>query len=244
MNLVLDLGNTACKLAVFQADEIADVQIVDRKGVTTVVDELFLEFNIQQVIVGSVIDDALGQFLSSKGAKLCFALNHHTPIPIIHHYKTPETLGMDRLANVIGASGRFPNESVLVVDVGTCIKLDLVNGNGVYEGGTIAPGLKMKFKALNAFTDKLPLIDYSSNAEFIGSSTTISIVSGVVNGTLAEIDGMINRFETLYPNLKVVFTGGDGDLFYDKGFSRKNSIFADRWLTLRGLNKVLNFNAQ
>src|SRR5690606_17210513 len=120
-----------------------------------------------------------------------FYLTQKSPLPIVNAYSTPETLGNDRLANAVAANTMFPDQNCLVIDIGTCLKFDFVNAENKYLGGSISPGYQMRFRALHTYTEKLPLISPKHPNELIGSSTETSIRSGVYNGLLNEIEGMI-----------------------------------------------------
>ncbi len=170
------------------------------------------------------------------------ALSHTTPLPLENLYKTPETLGKDRIAAIVATSINYKGENVLVIDMGTCVTYDFLNANNQYLGGAISPGFEMRFKALNTFTGKLPKVEYKQDTpELIGNSTKNSILSGVFNGLKHEIQETINQYNLQYNNLKVVLTGGDIKLF---DLEPKNRIFADKFLVLKGLNEILNYNAE
>ena len=131
---------------------------------------------------------------------------------------------------------------MLVIDIGTCVTFDFINSKNEYLGGAIAPGFEMRFKALNYFTGKLPVVYFKKEQlKLIGDTTESSIVSGVYNGMKNEIEGMINNFLTQYDDLKIVVTGGDIKLF---DLEPKNRIFADEFLVVKGLNEILNYNAE
>ncbi len=190
-------------------------------------------------IISSVIhhDAALEPFLRTLGPS--YVLNSNTPVPITVSYQTPETLGNDRLANAVAVSQQFPQQPALAIDMGTCIKYDFVTANNEYLGGAIAPGFAMRLKALHTFTDKLPLIEEKKIDALIGDSTKTSMQSGVYNGIVAEINGIIEKYAEQYPEVQVVLTGGDVK-FFDKAV--KNTIFADSFLTPKGLNAILQHN--
>ncbi len=162
-----------------------------------------------------------------------------TKVPLINRYKTPETLGKDRLALAVGAVTKFPGENILAIDAGTTITYEFITNNNEYLGGAISPGIKMRFKALNNFTGKLPLITEIETDHLIGHDTKTSIQSGVLNGVIKEIDGIIDEYKNRFGALKVLVTGGDYIYFVKK---LKNSIFATPNLVLEGLNKILIFN--
>ena len=164
-------------------------------------------------------------------------------LPIQNLYKTPSTLGADRLAVSVGAVALFPNQNNLVIDMGTCITLDFVNSNNEYLGGVIMPGISMKFKALHTFTDKLPLLSVSNSNSvdfcIVGDDTLSSIISGVIGGTILELEGFVSRYIEKFGKMNIIFTGGDA-IYFEKRVNFPN--FADSSLLLVGLNKILNTN--
>ena len=170
-------------------------------------------------------------------------LSHETPVPIQNQYGTPATLGMDRLAAVVGASYSFAGQDCLVIDAGTCITFDYIDRDKNYLGGSISPGLAMKFKALHTFTGKLPLVEQTEkNVEqvpLIGQDTVSCLQSGVFNGTLAEVEGLITTYTKQSPDLVTVMCGGDAPFFET---NLKARIFAVPDLVLIGLNRILNYN--
>jgi len=197
---------------------------------------------LTQAILSSVkpVDDEILQFLSGN-FDLFIELDHLTELPIENLYETPETLGKDRLAAAVGANELFPDQNLLIIDAGTAITYDLVSEKNQFVGGNISPGLQMRFKALNHFTGKLPLISYSDEFQSIGKNTTDAIRAGVQNGILYEIDQTIDLFNRNYQNLQIVMTGGDS-IFFDKKLNY--SIFVHFNLTLIGLNRILEHNAK
>jgi type III pantothenate kinase len=168
-------------------------------------------------------------------------LDENTELPIENLYETPETLGKDRLAAAVGANELFPEQNLLVIDAGTAITFDLVSEKNQFIGGNISPGLEMRFKALNHFTGKLPLLSFSDEFDFIGKNTNDAIRAGVQNGMLYEIDRTIDIFNRNYQNLQIIMTGGDSN-FFDKKLNY--SIFVHFNLTLIGLNRILEHNAK
>ncbi len=193
-------------------------------------------------------------YVSSSGMELEGALkfDHTTPVPIRNLYATPGTLGPDRLAAAVGANAIFPGETVLVCDFGTAITFDVVT-DGAFGGGNISPGAGMRFRALHEFTGKLPLIELSNFVEvrqpdawgggafeFPSDNTTDAIVGGVVCGIVAEVECYIKAMRVKYGDVKVIFTGGDGEYFAE----RVNfTIFVRSELVLHGLNAILDYNA-
>lgn len=195
-----------------------------------------------QAILSSVkpVDDEILHFLSGN-FDLFIELDHQTELPIENLYETPETLGKDRLAAAVGANELFPNQNLLIIDAGTAITYDLVSEKNEFIGGNISPGLQMRFKALNHFTGKLPLVSYSDEFQDIGRNTIDAIRAGVQNGILYEIAQTIELFNKNYQNLQIVMTGGDS-IFFDKKLNY--SIFVHFNITLIGLNRILEHNAK
>lgn len=236
MNLVVDYGNSAAKVGIF------DHQNLMEKHSFTTNEELqkFLgSVSAEHVIVSSVTTDAqeVLKWINNSGRK--FILHHTLPLPINNLYLTPATLGVDRLAGVCGARQLFPFQNCLVIDSGTCIKYDFVNKDGDYLGGSISPGMKMRFQAVHTFTARLPLITPAEKAKLVGDSTETCIQSGVINGMIAEIDGIIQQYQLKFGDLRVILCGGDAMFFENK---LKASIFASPELVLIGLNSILIYN--
>jgi type III pantothenate kinase len=239
MNLVIDIGNTFIKLAVFEKDSMIK-SLVKKEINKEVIDAFFSEYKIERGIFSSV--RGLEEEESLLKNYNFLQLTHKTPIPLTIKYKTPETLGLDRIAAAVGSFGSFSNSNMLVIDMGTCVTFDFINAKNEYLGGAIAPGLKMRFKALNHFTRKLPIVDFDKEKlKMIGDTTESSIVSGVYGGMKHEVEGVINSYVSQYESLKVVVTGGDINLF---DLEPKNRIFADEFLVLKGLNEILKYNEE
>lgn len=240
VNLVIDIGNTLVKLAVFQDDNIIHTETSEIISSSTI-DLLYRNFNkINQSIISTVSDlplDVIGSLAEHKIRTVI--LDSQTSLPFTVKYKTPETLGKDRIAAVAGASILYDNHDILVIDAGTAITFDLINKNNEYLGGNISPGLDMRFKALNHFTAKLPLLKPEENFALVGDSTHSAIINGVQNGLIFEIEGYIGTLKTMYSELIILLTGGNAVFFELK---LKNSIFVVPDLTLIGLNAILNFN--
>lgn len=238
MNLVIDSGNTRIKFALFDKDRIVDSGVADSKRFF---EELFSFFPIDNVLISNVGKNLDILDIAPEDVRV-LELSSELPLPVKIDYETPETLGPDRIAAAVGATAVFPRQNCLVIDVGTCITVDFIDSNSVYHGGAILPGLAMKFNALHTFTEKLPLLEVT-NAGFqprlIGKSTAQSILSGVVNGTVLELDGFVNRYRVRFDGLKVLITGGDSD-FLEKqlGFDHVQ----DAELAIAGLNEILKYN--
>ena len=168
-------------------------------------------------------------------------LNFRTVLPIVNGYRTPETLGLDRLAAAVGARTFFPGEDLLVIDAGTALTFDLIEQNGVFLGGNISPGMRTRFRSLNEFTRNLPLVEEADLWPLIGETTEEAIRAGVLNGMVLEIDGMIDLLRKKYPRIQPVLTGGDAGFFERR---LKNHIFVKFEITLIGLNRILEYNVE
>lgn len=239
MNLVIDIGNSTAKLAVFEGDQLVDI-LQDSNQSFSQLHTLCKKYPIKQGILSSVV--TLSHEIEQQLKQIPFNtlyLTHQTPIPILNRYQTPHTLGMDRIAGVVGANYIRPNTPLLVIDAGTCITYDFLDVNAVYQGGNISPGVQMRLKALNSFTSKLPLIAEKGETPLNGYNTETAIRSGVIKGIEFEINGYIAQLKTLHPNLFVFLTGGT-DFSFDSNL--KSIIFADRFLVLKGLNRILRYN--
>ena len=239
MRLIVDIGNTFTKLGIFNtANKI--VNLVSYPNNNSNIIEFILKNSIKKAIISNVGKQNLEliQVLEETNIPTVIFSNK-TPIPIKNLYKTPDTLGVDRLAAIIGAFSLYKNNNILIIDAGTALTIDFINKNAEYIGGNISPGMKMRFKALNTFTNKLPLVSTNNSFDIIGNSTESAIISGVQQGMINEINGYIELFNKKYDNLKVLLTGGDG-FFFEKNI--KNTIFANPELVLIGLNYILQYN--
>ncbi|AUS04542.1 type III pantothenate kinase [Pseudotamlana carrageenivorans] len=241
MNLVIDVGNSLVKLAVFDADELQEKRIVALANLLNVVSALEIDFpQLNKAVVSSVGHLSSDQIENLKKAFNLLVLDAQLKFPFINDYATPNTLGVDRIALVCAAVKRFSNKNVLIIDAGTCITYDFISAESRYLGGAISPGLSMRYKALNNLTAKLPLLELTIPERLIGNSTAASIHSGVVHGVLHEIDGTISSYKNKYSDLTVILTGGDTK-FLSKQL--KSSIFAHSNFLLEGLNYILQLNS-
>lgn len=236
MNFVIDQGNTFVKLAVFEGDKMIDFAIME-DYTSEIFNKYFSQYSINKAIIASVKKNQDDQLLKKYNF---LQLSPDTPLPLTVNYKTPQTLGIDRIAAVVGAQSIYSKENVLVIDMGTCITYDFLDKNNVYMGGSISPGFQIRFKALSDYTSKLPLIaSTAGDVKLIGDTTESAIYSGIHYGVEAEINGIIKKYNQQYSDLKIVVTGGDVKRF---DLEPKNRIFADEFLVLRGLNEILNYN--
>lgn len=238
--IVMDIGNTLTKIGAYRSSELNELKTTD--GVTVEMLENFRHtYNCSEMIIAAVADipREIQNYIRQNFRVLI--LDHHTPIPIQNLYKTPETLGKDRLAVAVAAAELFPGKNCLIIDAGTCITYDFIDRIAQYHGGAISPGIPLRFKALHTFTQKLPLVNHKNFEGLAGSTTEESILSGVLNGAVAEMEGTIQRYERRYQDLQVILTGGDMN-FFDKKL--KSHIFAIPNLVLKGLNVILDFNVK
>lgn len=240
MNLVIDIGNTYSKLAVFQEERILVKEQAMGSGLKNVILEVLSKYKeIDSVIVSNVSGNDLGVIERLPEQLNVLELNAQTVLPFQNLYATPSTLGNDRKALVAAAVRQFSTRHVLVIDAGTCITYDFKNELNEYLGGAISPGLEMRYRALNHFTGRLPLEEKVTKVDLIGNTTGNSIKSGVQNGILNEVDGFIDAYVAQYENLVVIITGGDAQFL---SINLKNTIFANSNFLLEGLNYILEFN--
>jgi len=241
MNLIIDVGNSFVKLAVFKDEKMLVKHKVKSSEVLKTLRQLRKEYkNIQRAIISSV-----GKFRKDNMAYVqkyfdTLILSSNTKIPFKNNYSTPKTLGIDRIALVSASVEQFPEKNVLIIDAGTCITFDFITNKNNYLGGAISPGIRMRYKSLHNFTANLPLLETKIPKNSIGDSTANSMHSGVVQGVLFEIDGAIQKYKLKYPDLTVILTGGDAK-FLSKQL--KSSIFANSNFLLEGLNYLLQYNS-
>ena len=241
MNLIIDVGNSFVKLAVFQSDTLIHKERVRIEDVVSISKRIKAQFPaIQDAIISSVntLSDQDMKCLSETFQLV--KLHSETKLPFKNLYKTAQTLGVDRLALISGAAKKYPDNNVLIIDAGTCVTFDFKDSENNYLGGAISPGLRMRYQAMHNLTAKLPLLETEYPNNFIGNTTAQSMHSGVVNGLSQEIDGVINQYKQEYLDLTVILTGGDAN-FLSKQL--KSSIFANSNFLLEGLNYILNYNS-
>jgi type III pantothenate kinase len=241
MNLIIDVGNTRIKAAVFEGNRLVELLVFDQNELLEKVDFFRAKYSISQGILSSVavLPTSVVQSLLKNGPFII--LDANTNVPFINKYKTKETLGVDRIALVSNAVVKFKNSNVLVIDAGTCITYDFVNEKEEYYGGAISPGIEMRYKSLHNYTSKLPLLEKKETNFIIGTSTAESMHSGVITGVIGEISFVIEKYSAENQDLTVVLTGGDT---YFLAKQLKSSIFANPNFVLEGLNTILIYNKQ
>jgi type III pantothenate kinase len=239
MQLVIDVGNTRVKAAVFEQEKMVNFialgSLNDLLQCSNVVNK-----NISYCIFVTVIKDIENYITQLRQLFPVLVYEITTPIPIQNLYKTIDTLGGDRLVSVVQANEMFPNSNVLVIDAGTCVKYNFINSKNQFIGGAISPGIPMRYKALNTFTSKLPLLNFNFEySELIGTSSGENIMTGVQMGAIAEAEGFINHYKETFVDLKIILTGGDAAFFVKQ---IKSPIFDEPYLLLKGLKNILLYN--
>lgn len=235
MNLALDIGNSRIKIGLFDKDDLIESVEIKEAGLVN----FLTGKSIQNAILSTV--KALSPEVLKSAQQHCantLVLESTTPLPIAVNYKTPETLGVDRLAAAVGAL-KYSQTNVLVIDIGTCITYDLIDSKHIFQGGLIAPGLNMRLKAMHEFTSGLPLAELKSTQNLIGKTTEECLLSGALNGTTAEITQIIRLYIQQFEHLEVIICGGDALFFENK---LEIDIFVVPNLVLEGLNSILRFN--
>ena len=239
MNLIIDIGNTNVKVAVFEQDRLVESAVFDKNELILKIKNKLKKYTFSSGIIASVATISKNELEKLQELLPFILLSSSIKVPFINMYKTPKTLGVDRIGLVVGAVKKYPNKNVLIIDAGTCITYDFVNAKKEYLGGAISLGINMRYKALQTFTAKLPLLEKKISKEIIGRNTEESIHSGIINGVLKELDGIILSYREKYKDLTVVLTGGDTN-FLSKQL--KSSIFANQNFLLQGLNEILIYN--
>ena len=236
MNFVADIGNNSAKFFLFK-DEQMLLHTRKSDGNFDILEEWAKEFTVKRIIISSVIEMNEEQINMFKvfGCPIVW-FNNSTPCPLKIKYGTPGTLGPDRIAAAVGAWGEAPERNILVIDAGSAITYDIVDNKGNFLGGNIAPGIKMRLRSLHEFTDRLPMVVKDGDIPFIGYDTETAIRSGVITGICHEIEGYIRAAREKFGEVFVFLTGGDGISLKN---NIKSSIFADKFLVAKGLNRIL-----
>ena len=241
MYLIIDIGNTLHKTALFSEDGKLLKLWKYRQLTTQRIAVLFARYDITHTILSSV--GSYNNEIERKIQRYCplIKLSDDIQLPIKVNYGTPDSLGSDRIANAVGANKLYPNQKVLSIQAGSCLVCDFINEKNEYLGGSISPGIDMRFKALRKYTKKLPLVKKNLTEGIIGTSTEESILNGVMNGIVFEIEGTIAAYTQQYGDMKVLLTGGDADLLQK---SIKFPIFAAPNIVLWGLFEILRYNVE
>jgi type III pantothenate kinase len=234
MNLIIDQGNSAAKAALF--DENALVKVFHTEALTgAFLSDVVQRFQPRSCILCSVKNEPPKSYKALEALPSFYRLSHRLPLPLTIDYRTPQTLGMDRIAAAAGAAAQLPATDLLIIDIGTAITIDYVSADGIYHGGNISPGIELRFKALHQFTDRLPLIREEGDLPPLGYDTDTAIRSGVIQGIVRELDSYLAEYKKKQP-VSAFLTGGHAFYFERK---LKNPTFADENLVLKGLNEIL-----
>ena len=236
MKLIVDIGNSRIKLALFKNKNLIHHDIISDLN-----EETLSNFCGAKKIKSSIFSSV--RPLSNKDKEIIkiyggFLINKNTPFPIKSNYQS--NIGTDRISAVVAASYLYPNRNIWVFDAGTCLTADYIDKNKNYDGGRITLGLEMRYKALSDYTSELPKLSLNNKSYFKGKTTETSVISGVQQGIIAEVKMLISDFKKYNDDFIVLFTGGDA-AFFEKEL--KSSIFADQFLVLKGLNEILDYNA-
>ena len=236
LNLIIDIGNSSCKSALYEKGLLKEFHKGSNSEIE-ILDKWNKSFKIEKTIVSSVI--TIPQRIEEQLSTLPCITTHFsnlTPLPINVLYRTPHTLGADRLAAIMGAQSEAPGKDLLVIDAGSAITYDFIDAEGNYHGGNIAPGIEMRLAALHEHTNRLPHIGKEGEIPTLGYDTETAIRSGVINGIIYEIEGYIAELKKKHPVLGGFLTGGDQKSLL---YKIKSCIFADEFLVLKGLNRIL-----
>lgn len=238
MNLVIDSGNTRFKAGLFEGPALRQKEFFAE---ATLLQSWLKNRVFDHALVSSVNHDSaqILSWCSALGKKI--QLDTSLALPIQIKYATPTTLGVDRIAAACGAFEMFPNKNCLVIDAGTCINYEFLDQQNSYRGGAISPGIRIRFESMHTFTTLLPLLKPIPNPALIGDTTESCMQSGVINGVVAEMNGIIESYNALYPELRVILCGGDYHFFENK---LKHPIFVAPDLVLSGLNRILRYHAE
>jgi type III pantothenate kinase len=237
--LAIDRGNSQTKVSIAQNGNITEARTCSDDSLFDYLHSIQSIFAIDAIMLSNVREADNRELLEKLHFAPLFQMSHRLKFPFDIRYSSPETLGHDRLANIAGASVTMPLNDVLVIDFGTCITYSLLV-NKTFLGGSIAPGISMRYKALHEFTGNLPLVHPMDDLPMLlGDSTQNSIVSGVQMAVLLETDAMIAAYREQYNRLQVIITGGNHSFFEN---SLKSSIFAVSQLTQIGLHETLRIN--
>lgn len=236
--ICFDFGNTRMKYAVFTGRELSVVEVMEKDDDATV-QNILQQYQPQKTILSSVINHNPGMESVLQAGSRFHKLSHLTKLPFTTPVGKPETIGADRLAICAAVAEFYPNKNNLVIALGTCITYNFINKYHEFIGGAISPGMEMRFRSLQDYTAKLPLVKEDWNFPLIGYDTVTNITSGVILGMAKEIDGFLDAYQERYGNFNAVLTGGNSAYFVPH---LKNKIFADSNLIFKGLYAISECN--
>ena len=239
MNLVVDIGNNFFKLGIFQNSNLIFSFSEKNGAIDLEIEKIISKYSeITTALISNVSSVKINDILNRFNINI-YELNSSFIFPFKLNYQTPETLGNDRLALAAAATILFPNSNNLVIDAGTCITIDFIDNNNHFRGGSISPGVKMRYDSLNHYTANLPLLKNENNFDYPGNSTNASIHAGIIGGVSNEINGFIKQIISKNEKVNVILTGGDAKILSK---TLKITIFANQNFILEGLNCILNLN--
>ena len=239
MNLVVDIGNNFFKLGIFENSNLVFSFFEKNDKIDVEIEKIIRSYSkITSALISNVSSVKINDILNKLNIKI-YELDSTFIFPFKLNYKTPESLGNDRLALAAAATILFPNSNNLVIDAGTCITIDFIDNNNHFMGGSISPGVKMRYDSLNHYTANLPLLKNENNFNYPGDSTNASIHAGIIGGVSNEINGFIKQINSRNDKVNVILTGGDAKILSK---TLKITIFANQNFILEGLNSILNLN--
>ena len=239
MNLVVDIGNNFFKLGIFENSNLVFSFFEKNDKIDVEIEKIIRSYSkITSALISNVSSIKINDILNKLNIKI-YELDSTFIFPFKLNYKTPESLGNDRLALAAAATILFPNSNNLVIDAGTCITIDFIDSNNHFMGGSISPGVKMRYDSLNHYTANLPLLKNENNFNYPGDSTNASIHAGIIGGVSNEINGFIKQINSRNDKVNVILTGGDAKILSK---TLKITIFANQNFILEGLNSILNLN--
>ena len=251
MLLTADIGNTSITLGLFDDNALVEeFRLASDKDLSleeyeVLLKSLFKAYKVDGCIISSVVEElnkkfkkAVDEVFKINAIMLSSALN--TGIEIVLDPK--KEIGAARIANAAGAYVLYKHP-VIVIDFGTATSFDIVNKNGEFVGGVIAPGINLQLKTLNKFTSKLPRIDVATSPTAIGANTTDAILSGVIRGCACMIDGLVEQCEKeLGGKATLVATGGYASVVVN--YMKRPFDFINPTLTLEGLRHLYYLNSE
>jgi type III pantothenate kinase len=239
MILIIDVGNTRIKSAVFEQDTLVEVNFFSNESFKISIENILKKFDkITNLVIASVgiLEKKAFQSFSNQ-VKINF-ISRESNFPFQNNYISPSTLGIDRMVLSAGAVLQFPKQNRLIIDAGTCVTYDFIDDKDVYHGGAISPGIRLRYEVMHNYTAKLPLLSIEDPEKVIGNTTNQSLHSGVINGITFEIDGFIDSIKSKNENFIIILTGGDANFLAKR---LKNTIFANSNFLLESLNNLYQY---
>jgi len=235
MNLCIDIGNSRTKIALFQENRVVAEHTCEELT-KDFLQEIFAKYDVKKSIISSVTHNKREIITFLKKRTDLVELTNETPLSLKINYLTPKTLGRDRIAAAVGAAEILPNSDILIIDIGSCVTMDLVTADGVFHGGNIAPGFLMRINAMHDYTAKLPIVKPQVPYAFLGKSTTEAVLYGAFWGIVSEVNALLDRLLSDCKNISIVLTGGDSHYFKNH-LKRCRKVVPN--LVLIGLNAIL-----